>query len=211
MSKTKSKYYVVWVGQKPGIYNSWDECKLQISGYPQAKYKSFKTEAAAKAAYKGSATEYIGSKKKSSKPNLSAFEHLIEKNSISVDAACSKNPGLMEYRGVVTTTGEELFRMGPYPDGTNNVGEFLALVHALSFLKKMDKEDIAIYSDSRTAMAWVRNKKTKTTLKKTKTNAVIFQLMERALKWLNENQTSTKVLKWDTENWGEIPADFGRK
>lgn len=42
----------------------------------------------------------------------------------------------MEYRGVYVRTGQELFRIGPYPDGTNNVGEFLALVHALALLKK---------------------------------------------------------------------------
>lgn len=211
MSKTKSKYYVVWVGQKPGIYDNWNECKLQIAGYPQAKYKSFKTKQEALSAYKDSATEHIGAKKKNKKADLSSYWHLIEKNSISVDAACSKNPGAMEYRGVVTTTSEELFRMGPYPDGTNNVGEFLALVHALSFLKKIGKEDIAIYSDSRTAIAWVRNKKTKSTLKMTSKNEVIFQLIERALKWLNNNQSRNKILKWDTANWGEIPADFGRK
>lgn len=211
MSKTKSKYYVVWVGEKPGIYKSWEECKLQITGYPQAKYKSFKSESEAKSAFKESATEHIGAKKKSKKNDRSNYWHLIEKNSISVDAACSKNPGLMEYRGVITTTSEELFRMGPYEEGTNNVGEFLALVHALSFLKKMSKNDITIYSDSRTAMAWVRNKKTKTTLKRTEKNKVVFQLLDRAIKWLEKNKVETKILKWDTENWGEIPADFGRK
>ncbi len=211
MTKSKSKYYVVWVGQQPGIYSSWDECQLQIKGYPNAKYKSFKTESEAKAAFGESAVEHIGSKKKNQKNDLKNHWHLIEKNSISVDAACSKNPGVMEYRGVITTTGEELFRKGPFSEGTNNIGEFLALVHALSLLCKMNKEDIAIYSDSRTAMAWVRNKKIKTTLKKTEANKTIFEMIDRALKWLHNNHHSIKILKWDTANWGEIPADFGRK
>jgi len=117
----------------------------------------------------------------------------------------------MEYRGVATVSGTEIFKMGPFDNGTNNVGEFLALVHALAYLKKLDKEDVKIYSDSRTAMAWVRNKKVKTTLKKTPENEAIFVLMDRALKWLNSNTYKTKILKWDTDTWGEIPADFGRK
>lgn len=212
MSKSKVKYYVVWVGVNPGIYNSWSECQEQIKGFPNAKYKSFKSEQEAKDAYKESAADHITrSGKKKRKPKYVDYLDVIEKNSISVDAACSKNPGIMEYRGVITTTGEELFRMGPYEEGTNNVGEFLALVHALAYLKKLDKEDIKIYSDSRTAMAWVRNKKVKSTLKATDKNTVIFELITRAMKWLNNNNSKTEVLKWNTDEWGEIPADFGRK
>ena len=58
MSKSKAKFYVVWIGVKPGIYESWNECKAQISGYQSAKYKSFKTRQEAERAYKGSALDY---------------------------------------------------------------------------------------------------------------------------------------------------------
>ena len=61
---------------------------------------------------------------------------LIIKESIAVDAACSGNPGNMEYRGVYTKTKEQIFHQGPFPQGTNNIGEFLALVHGLAFFKK---------------------------------------------------------------------------
>jgi len=211
MSKAKSKFYVVWVGLKPGIYKTWKECQAQITGFPNAKYKSFKSEAEAKEAFRGSAADFIS--KKSTQPTQSFKNHLdkIDQNSICVDAACGGNPGLMEYRGVTTMTGEELFRIGPLKQGTNNVGEFLALVHALAFLKKLGREEVAIYSDSRTAMAWVRNKKIKSTLKQTDQNKDIFILISRALTWLSKNSYKTKILKWDTANWGEIPADFGRK
>jgi len=55
--------------------------------------------------------------------------------SISVDAACAGNPGILEYQGVNTATKEVLFKRGPFPVGTVNLGEFLAIVHGLSYLK----------------------------------------------------------------------------
>jgi len=134
----------------------------------------------------------------------------INWESISVDAACSGNPGVMEYRGVHTADASEIFRLGPFQHGTNNLGEFLALVHGLALLKRQ-KSDLPIYSDSRTAMSWVRNKKVKTTIKRTPMNKKMFDLVDRAEIWLHNNTYTTEIIKWDTPNWGEIPADFGRK
>lgn len=213
MSKSKVKFYVVWVGVRPGIYETWNECKAQIQGYQSAKYKSFSTRAEAEVAYKRSAVDYYKDSKNSSgtKPVKKAWSDAVILNSICVDAACSGNPGLMEYRGVVTTTSKELFKKGPFKNGTNNIGEFLGIVHALALLKKADKPQIAIYTDSKTAMAWVRNKKTKTTLARDKDNENLFVLVDRAIVWLHQNSYENKIIKWDTKNWGEIPADFGRK
>ena len=213
----KKKYYVVWEGNDTGVFDSWTECQLQIKGYPGARYKSFKTKAEAEAAYRGEITDYIDYSGKSSdkaKPTLATLSEEIRAQinweSISVDAACSGNPGVMEYRGVHTSDASEIFRLGPFQHGTNNLGEFLALVHGLALLKKQES-DLPIYSDSRTAMAWVRNKKAKTTIKRTTMNKKMFDLVDRAVIWLHENTYTTEIIKWDTENWGEIPADFGRK
>lgn len=213
MSKNKSKYYVVWVGQNPGIYESWQKCQEQIKGFPNARYKSFKSLEEAELAFSGSALEHMSSTKKSSTitKGLEFFKDEIEENSICVDAACSNNPGLMEYRGVNTWTKDEIFRIGPLEDGTNNIGEFLALVHALALLKQENDNEKVVYTDSKTAMSWVRNKKVKSTLQKTGKNNTIFILLERAIKWLQKNQYKNQILKWNTEKWGEIPADFGRK
>ncbi|KAA6303564.1 MAG: Ribonuclease H [Candidatus Ordinivivax streblomastigis] len=131
-------------------------------------------------------------------------------NSLSVDAACSGNPGIMEYRGVFTATGEEIFHQGPFQQGTNNIGEFLALVHGLALLKKQNST-IPVYSDSVSAMAWVRNKKAKTTLEHCEANKILFELLARAENWLKTNTCLNPILKWETREWGEIPADFGRK
>ncbi|MGA0257388.1 MAG: viroplasmin family protein [Saprospiraceae bacterium] len=213
--KSKGKYYVVWVGQNPGIYDNWTDCQAQIKAFPNARYKSFKTKEEAEAAFYDSAEEHIGRSNKVKKSARIEDFRLegsgILKKSISVDAACSGNPGVMEYRAVDTYTGQEIFHMGPYQGGTNNIGEFLALVHALAILNKNSDTVTVIYTDSRTAMSWVRNRKVKTTLKPTKHNAKVFYLLSRAEDWIKNNPVNSKIIKWDTDRWGEIPADFGRK
>lgn len=202
----KQKFYVVWEGFEPGIYNSWEECKKYITNYPNAKYKSFKSLAEAKEAFN---MGYFGYKKQEGQI-APAFLNEIDFNSIAVDAACSGNPGKMEYQGVVTKTKQVLFKKGPFLNGTNNVGEFLALVHALALVKEK-KYDISIYSDSKIAISWVKQKKCKTKLKPNVQNEKLFNLIQRAELWLQQNQFSTPILKWETKKWGEIPADFGRK
>ncbi|MCK0158576.1 ribonuclease H family protein [Cellulophaga sp. F20128] len=207
----KGKFYTVWRGKKPGIYDSWSACKAAISGEKGAQYKSFLSFEAAKKAFNGSYDDYKGKKLTST---LSAQElQRIGKpnyNSIAVDAASSGNPGVMEYRGVDTQSGKELFRQGPFRQGTNNIGEFLALVHGLAYLKKNDSERI-LYTDSRTAMSWIRKKKCNSKLKESEKNKDVFELIDRAVDWLNTNTYKTTVVKWETKAWGEIPADFGRK
>jgi len=212
MAKSKNKYFVVWEGKQPGIYTSWEACKEQVHGCPEAKYKGFATEAEAQEAFHSSYWDYVGKNAKKTVPSKALIEEYGKPDleSISVDAACSGNPGTMEYQGVDTRTGQLIFRQGPYEDGTNNIGEFLAIVHALALLKQKNLAT-PIYSDSRTALAWLRNKKTKSQLQPTPLNAKLFELIARAEQWLAENDYPNKVLKWHTEAWGEIPADFGRK
>ena len=94
--------------------------------------------------------------------------------------------------------------------GTNNIGEFLAIVHGLALLKQKGF-DMPIYSDSATAISWVKQKKCKTKLPRTQETEDLFIVIERAEKWLNENKYTTRIIKWETKKWGEIPADFGRK
>lgn len=209
------KFYVVWSGNAPGIYDSWEECKAQVEGFPGAKYRSFPTLEDATRAYRGDPSEHMGLLKAiaSHRPtvvNYEAFPEIVL-DSIAVDAACSRNPGPVEYRGVNVRTGEVIFHVGPLEDGTNNVGEFLALVHALALLKKTGRGSVPIYSDSRTAQAWVRDRHSKTQLKPTPRNKRLLEMVERANAWLAANTWTNRIIKWDTERWGEIPADFGRK
>jgi len=208
----KQKFYVVWKGKNTGIFESWDDCKTQISGYKGPQFKSFSTFQEAKKAYNGNYEDYKGSKKEKGSLSPEELLKIGEPNmhSICVDAASSGNPGKMEYQGVDTKTKKQLFKQGPFREGTNNIGEFLAIVHALAFLKKQQSDRI-VYSDSRIAMGWVRKKTCKTKLQPTKNNKNIFELIARAETWLKNNSYNTPVVKWETKAWGEIPADFGRK
>lgn len=209
----KKKYYVVWKGKKKGVFSSWKECKEHVTGFEGAEYKAFADKNEAELAIKKSYNDYKG--KDTKKPKISLAEK--EKygtpilKSLSVDAACSGNPGILEYRGVLTDTKKQVFIQGPFSKGTNNIGEFLALVHGLALLKQKKMESLPIYSDSRIAMSWVKKKQCRTNIIFTEENKDLFTLIKRAEKWLQDNSYTNPILKWETKVWGEIPADFGRK
>lgn len=212
----KEKYYTVWKGVNPGVYDSWTDCQLQIKAYKGALYKSFNTREEAEHAFASPAHEYFGAEKPASakissdkKVSISPLPETFGFDCLAVDAACSGNPGAMEYRGVYIRTGKQIFHYGPVY-GTNNIGEFLAIVHGLALIKQKGLS-MPIYSDSRNAMLWVKQKKCKTTLEKNSKTEELFNMIERAENWLKNNEYSTPIYKWETEEWGEIPADFGRK
>ncbi len=131
-------------------------------------------------------------------------------NAWAVDAACSGNPGPMEYQGIDLQTGARIFHFGPVK-GTNNIGEFLAIVHALALMEKQGIKNKIIYSDSYNAILWVNNKKCKTKLERTSQTEPLYQIIERAEFWLRTHNVQTPIIKWETKKWGEVPADFGRK
>ena len=206
----KKKFYVVWKGVEPGVYDSWTDCQLQIKGYKGALYKSFDTREEAEKALVTPPHHYLQPHKQTANQSLEKrLPSGFDLNCLAVDAACSGNPGPMEYRGVYLLTGQEIFHFGPVY-GTNNIGEFLAIVHALALLKQKNIS-MPVYSDSRNALSWVKQKKCKTKLERTAKTEELFRLIERAEKWLKENAYTTPLLKWETEKWGEVPADFGRK
>ncbi|MBQ6189625.1 MAG: hypothetical protein IJK45_05580 [Bacteroidaceae bacterium] len=115
----------------------------------------------------------------------------------------------MEYQGVYLGNEQRLFHYGQI-HGTNNIGEFLAIVHALALIKQKGW-NMKVYSDSYNAILWVNNQKCKTKLERTPETAQTYDLIQRAEKWLRDNPRHAPVLKWETSQWGEIPADFGRK
>ena len=210
----KQKFYVVWKGREAGVFTSWDACKKQIEGFAGAEYKSFETREAAEKAFGENSKKHIYQNARTNSGTLTPHQKAaIGKpiaNSISVVAASLKNPGVLEYQGVETTTKRRLFSMGPFPEGTVNIGEFLAIVHGLAYLKKHNSK-LPLYSDSRTAISWIKKKAIKTNLERNSRTEELFALVDRAILWLNSNPYPNKILKWETEAWGENPADFGRK
>ena len=222
----KQKYYVVWQGKKPGIYSDWDECKEQVVGVQGAQYKGFDSMAEAEAAIKlpySSLVRVESGERRVESGKPSAL--VIDENgmtavkpgtanppvldALAVDAACSGNPGVMEYQGIYIPTRTRVFHYRA-EKGTNNIGEFLAIVHGLSYLKKHRLNQI-IYSDSVNAISWVRQKVCKSKLVEDASTAELWDYIHRAENWLRTNSYTTEIRKWDTDNWGEIPADFGRK
>lgn len=202
---SKTKFYVVWIGRQPGVYRSWVECAVQVNGFAGAKYKAFESEKEAREAFGQDWSQHIGVKPAS----LSLPPEVIA-DSLSVDAACDGSPGNLEYRGVQTQSGAEVFRVGPIANGTNNLGEFLAIVHGLAYLKKLGKAS-PIYSDSRTARNWVKEKQVRSKLPRNEQTAEVWGLADRALQWLETNAYPNEIREWKTEAWGENRADFGRK
>ncbi|MFT2011578.1 ribonuclease H family protein [Pontibacter sp. 13R65] len=208
----KQKFYVVWKGREVGVFESWGDCKKQIDGVKGALYKSFSSKELAEEALLGSGKDYINKNKPKSELTVEQKaligDPILE--SISVDGAWNTATGIVEYQGVDTGTGKLLFRQGPFEDGTNNIVEFLAIVHGLAYCKKNGLV-IPIYSDSNIAISWVRDKEVATHQSRSEKNKKLFDLIDRALKWLNINEYPNNILKWETKAWGENPADFGRK
>lgn len=224
MPRTKQKYYVVWRGKEPGIYPTWAECERHVKGVQGARYKAFPTMEAAQSAFEAGPPPIV---RKTINDNAGTGDDVIDacsrahaaaracspgiiQDAYAVDAACSGNPGMMEYRGVDVKSRIQLFHYGPIW-GTNNIGEFLAIVHALA-LQTQQGTNLPIYSDSRNAMLWIRGGKCKTKLERNPKSQQVYNLIERAEAWLTTHQWQHfQILKWHTDRWGEIPADFGRK
>ena len=220
MAKGKANFYVVWQGRETGVFESWAACEQQVKGVA-AQYKGFATREEAEKAFAEGAEKHITPRSAVKKQEHNAVsvkdlpptqmqQHGVILPALAVDAACSGNPGKMEFRGVIVDTRTEVFHRGPYVGGTNNIGEFLAIVLGLAYLKKHQLPWV-LYSDSKTAIAWIKQKKCKTQLEWNTGNQDLLLAVRAAEKWLAENNWTTKIYKWETEKWGEIPADFGRK
>ncbi|QPH37889.1 ribonuclease H1 domain-containing protein [Pedobacter endophyticus] len=210
MTKQKQKFYTVWVGRVPGVYHTWEECKEQVFQFEGAVYKSFRTLAEAESAFQKVSEDFIGNEKSSISKDFSQVSNPPEENTICVDGAWNTRTNAMEYQGVMFPQMKRIFHAGPFPTGTNNIAEFLAIVHALTYCKTHPEISI-IYSDSNTAITWVKNKKAKTKIAVTNSNTTIISIVKRAEDWLLKNIYTTKINKWETSEWGENPADFGRK
>lgn len=201
----KPKWYVVWVGRNPGIYSTWADCEKQVKGFFGARFKSYPSQKIAALAF--------------SKPPLwepdpvsirKTNRSVPQRNYLCVDAACSGSPGPLEWRVVELPANRTVLRKGPFTNGSNNIGEFLALVDAIRYRDEKHLQ-MPIYTDSVTALAWLRAKKCKTTLPVRETNPRLFELIQQAEAILRGIEPTREIYKWDTEKWGEIPADYGRK
>lgn len=210
------KYYVVWAGHDTGVFDNWEDAQLQVEGFPGARFKAFTSREAAVEAYRNAeradTLAIIGAiaAHPADTVNYAALPG-VNTNAIAVDASCPGNPGPVEYRGIDLRTSRQMFAVGPIPAGTNNIGEFLAIVHALALIDRDNLQGMSVYTDSRTALTWLRRGFANTKITPSPANAQIRGILARAQTWLQNHPRHAPVLKWDTDNWGEVPADYGRK
>jgi ribonuclease HI len=212
MANSKAKWYVVLKGKQPGIYTDWPTAKAQVDGFPKPVYKSFESEKDAKEAWKNKKFPHQHGNGEMLLPGIDAPVVKMEPPSgpfVIVDASSLGVPGPTEYQGFLMPEKKLLFskHIGL---ATNNIGEFLAIVHALALMYKHESP-LPVYSDSATAISWVLKKKVKTSLERNAKTAEAWELVERGEKWLQTHLFTNRIRKWETEHWGENPADYGRK
>lgn len=209
----KNKFYVVFRGLHPGVYATWDECRVNVSGFPRASFASFKNEAEARQAFAvGDLSKCKEEAERLKKELWMHSEPMVGGVCLVVDAACSGFPGPVEFRGVLLPSMAEAFKFGPYAGGSNNIGEFLAIVTGFRWLRERGMS-IPVFSDSRCAIGWVMSDDGKCNTG-AEPPPILAKEIESAERWLRGPWAAAykKLLrKWDTESWGEIPADFGRK
>lgn len=213
--KKHQKTYVVFTGITPGIYDTWDECKANVNGFPGASFASFSTRLEAQQAFG------VGDLKKwkegGETVRCDAWKYILpikDGPCLTVDAACSGSPGVMEFQGVLLPSKAIAFHHGPYKNATNNIGEFLAIVTGFKWLFARSL-DMLIYSDSACAISWITHGgKCNTTMEPENQSPETRQAIEEAERFMR-GPTAPKYIKmlrkWETKDWGEIPADFGRK
>ena len=205
----KNNVYVVFAPRSiRGVYDSWVRCQSALRGVSGTSFAGFKNVAEANEALRcGSLAEYRA-RAATRKPWIGH----VQLPCIVVDAACSGAPGPVEYRGVVIPEMYEAFRRGPYHQGTNNIGEFLAIVAGLRWLENTSL-DFPLYSDSAVAIGWVTGRGECNTHQVP--GAELRDAIAAAERWLmlpsSRALAESRVRKWDTRELGEIPADYGRK
>lgn len=132
------------------------------------------------------------------------------------DASYLSNTKLLEFRVVNIETGQELYR-NSFADTlhTTNIGEFFGLVRGIKI--HIDSNlalDYPIFSDSQVAIGWVNGLYVNSKNLRKPENRLFFPFVEKGLEYLRKITKAKKmppVLKWRTDIWGEIPADFDRK
>lgn len=223
-------YYGVWQGRNIGIYSNWDECKAQVDGYKGAKYKKLKAinEQEAKIEFFAEMKNVQSNENNktttiSNIPNISLSSETTkvkswpkdypEKDYLTVDGAAEGQKNC-EYQAVFLKSKKVAFKSKLYQGGTNNIAEFLGLVEAIKYIKENNIEPV-VYTDSVTAMAWIRNGVANTTARETgKITDELEKLLQQAEGFLKSNNilvSKVEIRKWNTKDWGEIPADYGRK
>ena len=146
------KYYAVKVGKSVGIYNNWEDCKKQVTGFSGAIYKSFPTLEEAK--------NYLNNGNIENEVNSFSLEDISEDEIVAyVDGSYKKDT--LEYGyGVVLILKDdiiELFGKGEDPEvakSRNVTGELFGSIRAISEAIKLKKKKITVFYDYQGISSW---------------------------------------------------------
>ncbi|WJM54471.1 ribonuclease H family protein [Pseudomonas asiatica] len=165
MAKTASrKWYVVWAGRCPGIYQNWASCQSQTDGFPGARFKSFTSQAEAEAAFGANSAASTSARQATTRATTTPIKSVLTTQSklqirkveadvkIFVDGACNPNPGeagsgaAVYEHGVLTSLWYGRYQ----PQGTNNTAELAALHYGLVLAGEATKKghSAAVFADS---------------------------------------------------------------
>ena len=157
------KFYAVKVGKIPGIYNTWDDCKVQVEGFPGATYKSFKTAA--------EAADYMGWNNKSNdieKVEMLKNERVEEvvgegnkpvDGTAYVDGSYNAATGEYSYGVVMFHGGKELHFSEKFDDAElatmrNVAGEIKGAEAAMTYAYENGLKELYIYHDYEGIAKW---------------------------------------------------------
>ncbi|MDU2066182.1 MAG: ribonuclease H family protein [Sporomusaceae bacterium] len=140
------KFYAVRVGKAPGLYLSWNECKAQTHGYPNAQFKAFLTESEAQAYLEGGQKSLASSN--------------AEEYHIYVDGSFNQKQNKYSWAFVVLKQEEVLFQdsgVGENEEAAlmrNVAGELAAAMRAIQWAEKEDRKPIRLHHDYMGIGAW---------------------------------------------------------
>lgn len=219
------KYYAVRKGYKPGIYETWDEAKLQVHGYSGAQYKSF--------ASKEDAINYLNEDNDINKSNdvkvvsdsqqinQTIIDDKVYKTLVYTDGSCKDNKGGIGI--VIITNGlEHSFFTKLIGYCTNNIAELYAIYQALLLIRQYNLtepiETVQLYTDSDYCVKifneyiynWLRND-WKNSSGETVANIEIIQSIYAMLKTMNVKISWVKGHSGNKYNdMADALADKGR-
>lgn len=167
--KPIKKFYAVRVGLVPGIYDNWEQCAVQIYGFPKAQYKSFLTEEAAQAYMRGEEIPNSGAKRngKSHKKQVIVAPPPIEEPMPDiygfVDGAYNEDNDFYGFGGYVMIEGEkyEISGSGDDADLANMkdiAGEIIGAIKILNFATEHNLKEITILYDYKGVDCWATGK-----------------------------------------------------
>ncbi|MGB1197395.1 MAG: ribonuclease H family protein [Thalassotalea sp.] len=158
------KFYVVWKGEKTGVFDDWGTVQRLTAGRSDAQFMGFPSKAEAESAFKASYTKALMNRSKngtgsstakrtSSLGNAPVAPAIKADVQIYCDGACSPNPG-KSGTGVAVYQQKKLTDLwyGLYnANGTNNTAELNGLLASFKLAKQYlaTNEHVQILSDSK--------------------------------------------------------------